>query len=132
MFGLGGLGGLGGASSLDAVKGRVIVGLRIEPTTADMEGRILGADLSSFTNGAAGNLLGQLPGGSIGGFAISGLGDALKKELAVLDKSPVSAAAVKAQMTRIGAQFGIKLPEDALNMLGNEFAVGVDAVPAAE
>ncbi len=32
-------------------------------------------------------------------------------------------------MAKIGAQYGIKLPEDALNMLGNEFAAGVDGVP---
>ena len=74
-------------------------------------------------------MLGELPGGSVGGFAVSGLSDSIKKELAVLDKSPLTAGAVNAEMAKIGAQYGIKLPDDALNMLGNEFAAGVDAVP---
>jgi hypothetical protein len=120
---------LGGLDSLSAVKGRAVVGLRIEPTAAVFEGRLFGQDLSSFTNGSAGGTLGELPSGSVGGFAVSGLSDALKKELAVLDKSPLTAAAVKTQMAKIGAQYGINLPDDALNMLGNQFAIGLDAVP---
>jgi len=122
---------LGRLNAFASIKGRAVFGLRIEPTTAVFEGRLLGADLTSFTNGSAGSMLGELPGGSVGGIAISGLSDALKKELAALEKSPLTAAAVKAQMASIGAQYGIKLPDDALNMLGNEFAAGLDAVPSA-
>ena len=122
---------LGRLNAFASVKGRVVVGLRIEPTAAAFEGRLLGADLSSFANGTAGTMLGELPGGSVGGLAVSGVSAALKKELAALDKSPLMAAGVKAQMAKIGAQYGIKLPDDALNLLGNEVAVGVDAMPPA-
>jgi len=116
-------------NALTTVKGRAVFGIRIEATAAVFESRLLGAGISALANGTAGTLLGELPGGSVGGIAVSGVRDGLQKELATLDKSPLTAAAVKAQMTRIGEQYGIKLPGDALNLLGNEFALGVDAVP---
>ena len=135
----GGLGRLGPAhdvspsvpasNSLSSVKGRAVFGLRIEPTAAVFEGRAR-TDLTGYTNGAAGSMLGELPGGSVGGLAVSGVTETVKKELAVLDKSPMTAAGPSSRWP-YRRQYGIKLPDDALNMLGNEFAAGVDAVPPA-
>jgi hypothetical protein len=129
--GLGGLGGLGSLGSLaTAVKGRFVFGLQLQPAYADFEGRVIGSGVGGYHNGGAGNLLGQLPAGSIAGLAVSGLGDVLTQELAALEKSPLLAAGLQTELDGLGTKLGIALPSDAINLLGNDFAAGLDAVPA--
>jgi hypothetical protein len=134
LGGLGALGGLGSVGSLGslatAVKGRFVFGLQLQPGYADFEGRVIGSDIGGYHNGSAGSLLGQLPAGSIAGVAVSGLGDVLTQELASLEKSPLVAAGLQAELGGLGTKLGIALPGDAINLLGNEFAAGLDAVPA--
>ncbi len=77
-------------------------------------------------------ILGQLPAGSIAGLAASGLGDVLTKEFASLATSPLVATGVQSQLDSLSAKLGISLPGDAINLLGNEFAAGLDSVPTDE
>jgi hypothetical protein len=131
MSNLGSLGALGGVGSLaTAVKGRFVFGLQLQPGYADFEGRVIGSDVGGYHNGGAGSLLGQLPAGSIAGLAVSGLGDVLTQELATLEKSPLVAAGLQTELDGLGTKLGIALPSDAINLLGNEFAAGLDTVPA--
>jgi Protein of unknown function (DUF3352) len=111
-------------------KGRLVVGLQLQPGYAELEGRILGSDVSAYQNGTAGSLLGQLPAGAVGAVAVSGLGAVITKELATLEQSPLVAAGVNSQLDGIGNKLGIALPGDAVNLLGNEFAIGLDTVPS--
>jgi uncharacterized protein DUF3352 len=121
-------GGAGGLAR--SVQGRVVFGLQLRPGSADFEGRIIGSDVGDYHNGNAGSLLGQLPAGSIAGLAASGVGDILTKELAALATSPLAAAGLQTQLNGFGSKLGISLPGDAVNLLGNEFAAGLDSVPA--
>jgi hypothetical protein len=120
-----------GALGAGATKGRVVVGLRLQPSYAEFEGRLIGGDVSSFRNGNAGSTLAQLPAGALAGVSISGLGDIVKKELATAEQSPLIASGIKSQLDKVGSQLGIALPDDAINLLGNEFAASLDAVPSA-
>jgi Protein of unknown function (DUF3352) len=128
---LGALGGVGGVGSLaTAVKGRFVFGLQLQPGYADFEGRVVGSDVGGYHNGSSGSLLGQLPASSIAGVAVSGLGDVLTQELATLEKSPLMAMGLQTELDGLGTKLGIALPSDAINLLGNEFAAGLDTVPA--
>jgi hypothetical protein len=136
LGGLTGLGGGGGLSSLGAAttgavaKGRLVAGLRLQSGYAELEGRILGSDVSALHNGQAGALLGQLPSGSIAGVSISGLGSILTKEIAALEASPLLAGSLSTQLATAGSQLGIAIPGDIVNLLGDNVAAGLDAVPA--
>ncbi|HTC68578.1 MAG TPA: DUF3352 domain-containing protein [Acidothermaceae bacterium] len=125
-----GVGGLSADGLASSVKGRLVFGLQLQSGSADFEGRIIGSDAGDYQNGNAGSLIGQLPAGSIAGLAASGLGDALTKELATLATSPLAAAGLQMQLNGFGSKLGISLPGDAVNLLGNEFAAGLDSVPA--
>jgi hypothetical protein len=122
----GGLSGLAG----NALKGRAVAGLRLQPNYAELEGRLLGADTSSYKNGKAGAMLKALPAGSIAGVSISGFGDAAKTGLAAMEQSPLVAGGLKNELDTIGSELGIALPDDVLNLLGNEFAASLDTVPS--
>jgi hypothetical protein len=117
-------------SAVSAVKGRFVFGLQLQPGYADFEGRVIGSDVGGYHNGNAMSLLGQLPAGSIAGLSVSGLGDVLTQELATLTKSPLVAAGLQSELDGLGTKLGIALPGDAINLLGNEFAAGLDSVPA--
>jgi hypothetical protein len=123
----GGLSGLAG----NALKGRAVAGLRLQPSYAELEGRLLGADLSGYKNGTASAMLKALPSGSIAGVAISGFGDAAKKGLAAMEQSPLVAGGLKNELDTVGAELGIALPDDVLNLLGNDFAASLDSIPSA-
>lgn len=136
---LGGLTGIGGGSGLSSLgagatgavaKGRLVAGLRLQSGYAELEGRILGADVSTYHNGQAGALLGQLPSGSIAGVSVSGLGSILTKEIAALETSPLMAGSLSTHLATVGTQLGIAIPGDVVNLLGDNVAAGLDAVPA--
>jgi hypothetical protein len=110
-------------------KGRLVAGLRLQSGYAELEGRILGSDVSAYHNGQAGALLGKLPSGSIAGVSISGLGSIITKEIAALETSPLMAGSLSTQLTTIGTRLGIALPGDIVNLLGDNVAAGLDAVP---
>jgi hypothetical protein len=97
---------------------------------AELEGRILGSDVSLYTNPDAGSLLKQLPSGSIAGISVSGFGDLAKKQLEALQKSPFLAGTLRDEFATVGSELGIALPADAFNLLGNEFAASLDTVPS--
>ena len=107
------------------------LGLTLQAGYASISGRVFGADVSGVSNGDAGTLLAQLPSGSVGGVAVSGLGAVISKELAALESSPLAALGVKGELDGLGAKLGISLPGDAINLLGSDVAVGLDSVPAA-
>jgi hypothetical protein len=139
VSGLGGMSGLGSINGLSSIgtatpgavaKGRLVAGLRLQSGYAELEGRVLGSDVSAYHNGQAGALLGQLPSGSIAGVSISGLGSIITKEIAALEASPLMAGTLSTKLTTAGTQLGITIPGDIVNLLGDNVAAGLDAVPA--
>jgi hypothetical protein len=128
-----GLGQLGGMQGLtNELKGRLVLGLSLQSGYAEISGRIVGGDVSGIQsqNADAGALLGQLPAGSVGGVAVSGIGAAISKELATLESGPLASLGLKDELDAASAQLGISLPGDAVNLVGNGVAIGLDSVPA--
>jgi len=136
---LGTLGGVGGLSQLSGaqgltnqVKGRLVVGLSLQSGYAEISGRLVGGDTTGIQsqNADAGALLGQLPAGSVAGVAVSGIGAAISKELTTLESGPLASLGFKAELDAASAQLGINLPGDAVNLIGNGVAIGLNSVPA--
>ena len=112
--------------------GRIVTGLRVEPSYVELEGRILGSSASTqLKSGDAGATLGDLPGGTVAGISLSNPEQLIKTELESLSKGPLGSK-VQQEMDQLGAQLGISLPGDIENLLGSELAVGVDALPDAD
>jgi hypothetical protein len=126
----GGLGSLGGLAG-NSLKGRAVAGVSIHSDYAELEGRILGSDVSAYSNPQAGTLLKALPSGSIAGLSVSGYAASAKKQLDTLLQSPLLGGGAKSQLDAIGSTLGIAFPDDVLNLLGNDFAVSLDSVPTA-
>jgi hypothetical protein len=126
----GGLGSLGGLAGTP-LKGRAVAGVSIHSDYAELEGRILGSDVSAYSNPQAGTLLKALPSGSVAGISVSGYAASAKKQLDALLQSPLLGGGAKSQLDAIGSTLGIAFPDDVLNLLGNDFAVSLDAVPTA-
>ena len=124
----GGLGSLGGLAG-NALKGRAVAGVSIHADYAELEGRILGSDVSLYSNPQAGTLLKELPSGSVAGISVSGFAASAKKQLDALLQSPLLGGSAKSQLDAIGSTLGIALPDDVLNLLGNDFAASLDSVP---
>lgn len=136
---LGTLGSVGGLSQLsraqgltNEVKGRLVLGLSLQSGYAEISGRIVGGDTTGIQsqNADAGALLGQLPAGSVAGVAVSGIGAAISKELTTLESGPLASLGFKDELDAASAQLGISLPGDAVNLIGNGVALGLDSVPA--
>jgi len=130
---VGGLSQLSGAQGLtNEVKGRLVLGLSLQSGYAEISGRIVGGDTTGIQsqNADAGALLGQLPAGSVAGVAVSGIGAAISKELTTLESGPLASLGFKDELDAASAQLGISLPGDAVNLIGNGVAVGLDSVPA--
>ncbi len=129
-----GLAHLGGIQSLTSgaakVTGRLAVGLSLQAGYASISGRVFGVDMGGVHNGDAGTLLGQLPSGSVAGVAASNIGSAISKDLSTLESGPLASLGIKAELDAASAQLGISLPGDAINLLGNNVAIGLDGVPA--
>ena len=128
-----GLAGLTGTQGLtNQLKGRLVLGLSLQSGYAEIRGRIVGGDTTGIQsqNADAGALLGQLPAGSVAGVAVSGIGAAISKELTTLESGPLASLGFKDQLDAASAQLGISLPGDAVNLIGNGVAVGLDSVPA--
>jgi hypothetical protein len=139
LGGLGTLGSLGGLSQLSGaqgltneLKGRLVFGLSLQSGYASISGRLVGGDTSTFQsqNADAGTLLGQLPAGSVAGVAVSGIGPAISKELTMLESGPLASLGFKNELDAASAELGISLPGDAVNLVGNGAAIGLDSVPA--
>ncbi len=137
---LGSLGSVGGLSQLSGaqglsneLKGRLVLGLSLQSGYASISGRLVGGDTSNFQgqNADAGTLLGQLPAGSVAGVAVSGIGPAISKEITMLESGPLASLGFKDELDAASAQLGISLPGDAVNLIGNGVALGLDSVPAA-
>ena len=129
-----GLGQLGGMQGLtNELKGRLVLGLSLQSGYAEISGRVVGGDVSGIQsqNADAGALLGQLPAGSVAGIAVSGIGAAISKELTTLESGPLATLGLKDELDAASAQLGISLPGDAVNLVGNGVAIGLDSVPAA-
>jgi len=134
VLGLAQLSGIQGlTNSASKLTGRLVLGLTLQAGYASISGRVVGAAVSGLKNqnADAGALLGQLPAGSVAGVAVSGIGALLSKELAMLESAPLASLGAKDQLSAIGEKLGISLPGDAVNLLGNGVAIGLDAVPAA-
>jgi hypothetical protein len=130
---VGGLSQLSGAQGLsNEVKGRLVLGLSLQSGYAEISGRIVGGDTTGIQsqNADAGALLGQLPAGSVAGVAVSGIGAAISKELTALESGPLTSLGFKDELDAASAQLGITLPGDAVNLIGNGVALGLDGVPA--
>jgi hypothetical protein len=128
-----GLAGLTGTQGLtNELKGRLVLGLSLQSGYAEISGRVIGGDTTGITsqNADAGALLAQLPAGSVAGVAVSGIGTAISKELTTLESGPLASLGFKAELDAASAQLGISLPGDAVNLIGNGVAIGLDSVPA--
>lgn len=112
--------------------GRVVLGVRVQPSDVELEGRVLGSDTKSaaaFANGSARGTLGDLPGGTVMGAALANPEQLIKTELATLG-SGLLGAGLQTELDQAGAQLGIKLPGDVENLLGSGVAIGLDSVSA--
>ncbi len=109
-----------------------MLGLSLQSGYAEISGRLVGGDTTGISsqNADAGALLGQLPAGSVAGVAVSGIGTAISKELTTLESGPLASLGFKDELDAASAQLGISLPGDAVNLIGNGVAVGLDSVPA--
>jgi hypothetical protein len=63
------------------------------------------------------------------GVALANPEQLIKIELAILS-SGLLGASLQSELDQAGAQLGIKLPEDAENLLGSGIAAGIDRIPA--
>jgi Protein of unknown function (DUF3352) len=130
---IGGLSQLSGAQGLtNELKGRLVLGLSLQSGYAEISGRVVGGDTTGIEsqNADAGALLAQLPAGSVAGVAVSGIGAAISKELTALESGPLASLGFKDELDAASAQLGITLPGDAVNLIGNGVAIGLDSVPA--
>ena len=113
--------------------GRVVMGVRVQPSYVELEGRVLGSKTTdaskALANGDALGTLGDLPGGSVMGVALANPEQLIKTELSTLDKGLLGAN-LQTQLDQAGAQLGVKLPGDLENLLGSGVAIGLDSVPA--
>jgi Protein of unknown function (DUF3352) len=124
-------GGLTGLPDLTKA-GRFVMGLRVQPTYAELQGRILGSSASSqLKQGDAGTTLGNLPSGTIAGVSLANPEQLVKTELGSVQKG-LAGQGVQNEMDQIGAELGVSLPGDIENLLGSELAVGIDALPPGE
>lgn len=127
----GSLTGLPNASDL----GRVVMGVRVQPSDVELEGRVLGSkstDTSkSFADGNALGTLGDLPGGSVMGVALANPEQLIKTELTKLN-SGLLGTSLQSELDQAGAQLGIKLPGDLENLLGSGVAIGLNSVSASD
>lgn len=126
-------GGLIASSSMlglpDLTKvGRIVFGVRVEPSDVVVDGRLVGgASSTSFSNGNAGQFLGQLPGGTVAGVALADPEGIVKTALDSAQKS-LAGASLNNEFDALGAQLGIAVPADVENLLGSGLAVGLDAL----
>jgi hypothetical protein len=121
----------GGLGLVDASKaGRMVMGLSIEASSAELDGRVIGNTTSSDLNGHAGADLGNLPGGTVAGLALSNPEKIVKNELTSL-QSGLLGEGLQSELDAAGAQLHLSLPGDIENLLGSEVVVGLDAAPDA-
>lgn len=127
----GSLAGLPNTSDL----GRVVMGVRVQPSFVELEGRVLGSKTTdqskAFVNGDALGTLGDLPGGSVMGVALANPEQLIKTELSTLN-SGLLGGGLQSELDQAGAQLGIKLPDDLENLLGSGVAIGLDSVSAKD
>ncbi|MGH8890658.1 MAG: DUF3352 domain-containing protein [Acidothermaceae bacterium] len=122
-------GGLTGLPDMTKA-GRFVMGLRVQPTYVEMQGRVLGSSASSqLKDGDAGTALGNLPGGTVAGVALANPEQLVKTELDQLKKG-LAGTSMQTEFDQLGAQLGVSIPGDIENLLGSQLAVGVDALPA--
>jgi hypothetical protein len=115
--------------------GRMVMGVRVESSDVELEGRVLGSKTTdaskAFANGDAMGTLGDLPGGTVMGVALANPEQLIKSELASLS-SGLLGTSLKSELDQAGAELGITLPDDVENLLGSGFAAGIDRVPAED
>jgi hypothetical protein len=121
-------GGLTGLPDLTKV-GRFVMGLRVQPSYAELQGRILGSSSPKLSSGNAGTALGDLPGGTVAGISLANPEQLLKTELTSLQGGLLSSGA-QDEMDQLSAQLGISVPGDLENLLGSQLAIGIDGLPA--
>jgi hypothetical protein len=108
--------------------GRFVMGLRVQPTYAELQGRILGSSSPKLSDGDAGTALGDLPGGTVAGISLANPEQLLKTELASLQSGLLGSSAGD-QMDQLSAELGISVPGDLENLLGSQLAIGINALP---
>jgi Protein of unknown function (DUF3352) len=111
-------------------KGRFAMALTVQPSYLQVTGREFGfSSTFQVTPGTAGQALGDLRSGTVAGIAVSNPEAYLKNLLTQLESSPLLAQGIQQEFDQAGLQVGMKLPDDALNLLGSEFVLGLDAMP---
>jgi hypothetical protein len=108
--------------------GRFVMGLRVQPTYAELQGRILGSSAPTLSDGDAGTALGDLPGGTVAGISLANPEQLLKTELASLQGGLLGSSAGD-EMDQLSAELGISVPGDLENLLGSQLAIGINALP---
>jgi hypothetical protein len=112
--------------------GRIVIGVRLSPNSAELEGRVLGstgaASALALQSGDAVKLLGALPAGTAGGISVEGPGAALTSEIAALKAGP-SVPQLQKYFDTASTDLGISVPGDVENLLGSSLAAGISSVP---
>jgi hypothetical protein len=129
------VGGLAsGAPSTSALKaldaaGRVVIGLRLQAGSAELEARVLGSSgTAALQSGDAVKILGELPADSVGGLSVVGPGTALTTELAAAAGGTFGPQLQKF-FASASASTGLALPGDVENLLGSSLAASISSVP---
>jgi hypothetical protein len=119
------------AGKLDKLQ--MAFGVRLQPHSVEVEARTFGvpATVAQAGHGNAGAALGNLPAGTVAGFALADPERMLQQQLNSL-QSGILGMGLQKQLQALGAQLGIALPGDLENLLGSSLAVGLDSMPTAD
>ena len=118
---------IAGLGNLDKL--RMAFGVRVQPADVEVEARTFGTPATTAaSHGTAGAALGNLPAGTVAGFAVADPKGLLQQQLASL-QSGILGAGLQTQLQALGAQLGIALPGDLENLLGSSLAIGLNSVP---
>jgi hypothetical protein len=119
------------AGNLDKL--RMAFGVRLQPHSVEVEARTFGvpATVTQAGHGNAGAALGNLPAGTVAGFALADPQHMLQQQLKSM-QSGILGMGMQQQLQALGAQLGIALPGDLENLLGSSLAVGLDSISTAD
>jgi Protein of unknown function (DUF3352) len=130
------VGGSGSASmplGLGQDTGRVVGALTFEDSAAQLKAVARGATVPTFTD--SGIRLAELPASTVAGVSVAGAGEAFAKawpKLQGLVEQFGQSAQLDSMLRAADQQFGIKLPDDLVTLLGTDLTFGVDEEGLAE
>ncbi len=123
---------LGSSISALGKVGRVVIGLRLTASAAELEGRNLGSSQPyALPMGKAVSLLGALPSSTIGGFSFANPSVAVKEALTAVKANSTYGPQLQKDFDAVSSELGIAIPADIENLLGSALSAGIDGIPAS-